>query len=63
MALEQKTVRSSAEYLLDAEVNKKIDEGWEIASLPQLVIRQTNNIYSSSNNEEIWFQTLKREKK
>jgi hypothetical protein len=58
MARKQKTLRANSEMTLDVEVNKLLLEGWERGSDARLAIKQTYSHYSSSDNEEIWYQTL-----
>jgi hypothetical protein len=58
MARKQITVRANFENVLDTKVNKLLLEGWERSSEPCLVIKQKNYHHSSSDNEEVWYQTL-----
>ena len=58
MALKQKIIKAYSETSLDIEVNKLLLDGWERSGDARLAIKQKNYQYSSSNNEEIWYQTL-----
>ena len=61
MALEQKIVRTNSEFELDITVNKLLLEGWQRSGDAHLVIKQRIYQYGS-DNEEIWYQTLVRDK-
>ena len=58
MAKEQKIIRKSDEVSLDITVNKLLLEGWERSGDAHLVIIQKNYQHCSSDNEEVWYQTL-----
>lgn len=62
MAKEQKIIRKSDELSLDITVNKLLLEGWERSGDAHLVIIQKNYQHTSSDNEEVWYQTLVRDK-
>lgn len=58
MVLKQKIIKAYSDTSLDIEVNKLLLDGWERSGDARLAIKQKNYQYSSSDNEEIWYQTL-----
>jgi hypothetical protein len=61
MAKEQKIVRAYSELELDIKVNELLKNDWELYGDSHLVIKQ-RNYQNGSDNEEIWYQTLIRDK-
>jgi hypothetical protein len=60
MALEQKIVRTNSELELDIKVNELLKNDWELYGDSHLVIKQRSAY--PSDNEEVWYQTLIRDK-
>lgn len=61
MAKEQKIVRAYSESELDIKANELLKNDWELYGDSHLVIKQ-RNYQNGSDNEEIWYQTLIRDK-
>jgi hypothetical protein len=62
MAKEQKTIRTSSEIKLDIEVNKMLLEKWKRSGDARVAIIQTIYNSGTTNNEEVWYQTLVKDK-